>query len=72
MRHDTGLIRGDARFTQALRDGRETVFADQYMGMTPPFEVSDDRYRWLTRSLFIGRGRLAGRRRLEHRLYRVV
>lgn len=72
MRYDTGLIRGDERFTQALNDGRETAFADQYMYMTPQFEVSHDSYRWLTRSLFIGRGRLAGRRRLEYRLYRVV
>jgi hypothetical protein len=72
MRYDAGLIRGDERFTQALQDGRETAFADQYMCMTPQFEVGDDNYCWLTESLFVARGRLAGRRRIEYQLYRVV
>jgi len=72
MRYDTGLIRGDERFTRALRDGRETAFGDQYMCMTPQFEVGDDSYCWLTESLFVARGRLAGPRRIEYQLYRVV
>ena len=42
------------------------------MCMTPQFEVSNDSYDWLTQSLFIGRGRLAGPKRIEYELYRVV
>ena len=72
MRYDAALIRGDERFAQALQDGQQTGFDDQYTCMAPQFEVSDDRYRWLTESLFIARGRLAGPRRIEYRVYRVV
>jgi hypothetical protein len=59
-------------FTQALATGRETAFADQYMCMTPQFEVGDASYGWLSQSLFIGRGRLAGPNWIEYQLYRVV
>ena len=72
MRYDAALIRGDEEFSQALASGRETTFADQYMCMTPQFDVSNDTYGWLTQSLFIGRGRLAGPRQVEYELYRVV
>jgi Protein of unknown function (DUF3237) len=72
MCYNTGLIRGDERFTQALQDGQETAFADQYMCMTPQFEVGDGSYRWLTESLFVARGRIAGLRRIEYQLYRVL
>jgi hypothetical protein len=41
------------------------------MRMTPQFEVSSGSYAWLTQSLFVGRGRLAGLRRIEYELYRV-
>jgi hypothetical protein len=58
--------------TQMIKVAYEMTFADQYMRMTPQFEVGDDRYRWLTESLFVARGRLAGPRRIEYRLYRVV
>jgi Protein of unknown function (DUF3237) len=72
MRYDAGLIRGDEGFSRALDNGRETTFADQYMCMTPQFDVSNDSYAWLTQSLFIARGRLAGPNRIEYELYRVV
>jgi hypothetical protein len=49
-----------------------TSWADQYMCMTPQFDVSDDAYDWLTQNLFVGRGRLAGPGRIEYELYRVV
>lgn len=42
------------------------------MCMTPQFDVSDAAYDWLTQSLFIGRGRLAGPRRIEYEIYRVT
>ncbi len=71
MRYDVALIRGDERFAQALAAGAETGFADQYMCMAPQFDVSDDAYAWLTQSLFAGRGRLAGHRRIEYEVYQV-
>jgi hypothetical protein len=72
MRYDAALIRGGEKFSGALENGRETAFADQYMCMAPQFEVSSDAYTWLTQSLFIARGRLAGPRRIEFELYRIV
>jgi hypothetical protein len=56
----------------ALAHGRETAFADQYMCMAPRFEVSGDGYGWLTRSLFVARGRLTGPRRIEYSIHRVM
>jgi len=72
MRYDAAVIRGDEEFSRALESGRETTFADQYMCMTPQFDVSNDAYEWLTQYLFIGRGRLAGPKRIEYGLYRVT
>ena len=72
MRYDAAVIRGDEEFSRALASGRETTFADQYMCMTPQFDVSNDTCDWLTQNLFIGRGRLAGPKRIEYELYRVV
>jgi hypothetical protein len=72
MRYDAALIRGGEKFSGALENGRETAFADQYMCMVPQFDVSSDAYTWLTQSLFIARGRLAGPRRIEYELYRIV
>ena len=72
LRYDTGLIRGDGAFLDALRRGAETRPDDQYMFMVPQFEVGSDRYDWLTRSLFIAQGRLAGERLIEYDVHRVT
>lgn len=72
MRYDAALIRGDGQFSESLASGRETTFADQYMFMTPQFDVGHDSYGWLTQSLFIGRGRLAGPQWIEYEIYRAV
>jgi Protein of unknown function (DUF3237) len=71
MRYDA-LIRGDEEFTRAPASGRKTTFAEQYMRMTPQFDVSDNTYDWLTQTLFIGRGWFAGPKRVEYELYRVA
>ncbi|HEU5420600.1 MAG TPA: DUF3237 domain-containing protein [Streptosporangiaceae bacterium] len=72
MSYQVALIRGGESFVQALESGQGTSFTDQYMCMAPQFEVSSDEYAWLTRSLFIGRGRLAGPRRIEYEIHRVA
>ena len=72
MRYDVALIRGDEGFSRALAAGAQTGFGDQYMCMAPQFEVGDDAYAWLTQSLFIARGRLAGPKRIEYEVYRVA
>jgi hypothetical protein len=72
MRYDTAIIRGTETFTSALAAGRETGFADQYMCMVPEFEAASGDYAWLTRSLFVGRGRLAGPKQIEYQVHRVV
>ena len=72
LRYDTGLIRGDAAFLDALQRGAETRPDDQYMFMVPQFEVGSERYDWLTRSLFIAQGRLAGPKQIEYRVHRVT
>jgi len=63
LRYDTGLIRGDGKFLDALEHGEETGFGDQYMFMVPQFEVSGDRYDWLTRSMFLAQGAWSDRSR---------
>jgi hypothetical protein len=71
LRYETGLIRGDKKFLDALENGEETGFGDQYMFMVPQFEVASDRYDWLTQSLFLAQGRLAGPRQIEYAVHRV-
>lgn len=61
-----------ANISQLAEEGRETSFTDQYMCMAAQFEVSSADYGWLTRSLFAGRGRLAGPGRIEYEIYRIA
>ena len=72
LRYDTGLIRGDTKFLAALENGDETGFDDQYMFMAPQFEVAGEQYDWLTRSIFIAQGRLAGPKQIEYAVHRVA
>jgi hypothetical protein len=72
LHYDTALIRGNRVFLEALESGAETAFADQYMWMAPQFEVGSRDYDWLTQSLFIARGRLAGPRQIEYEIHRVI
>jgi hypothetical protein len=69
--YDNGLIRADDTFTAALAQGRETAFGDHYMHMVARFDTGTGRYAWLTRSLFIGAGRLAGPRTIEYAIHRL-
>jgi hypothetical protein len=69
--YDTALIRASDLFLAALREGTATAFDDKYMRMAARFETGDPRYRWLTESLFVGQGRLAGDHRIEYEICRV-
>ena len=72
LHYDTGLIRPSQTFLDALSAGAETSWADQYMRMVPEFDVGDESYAWLTQSLFVAEGRLAGAKQIEYRIYRVL
>jgi hypothetical protein len=41
------------------------------MRMVAQFDTGDERYSWLTRSLFIGEGRVAGHHRIEYVIHRL-
>jgi hypothetical protein len=70
--YDLAVIRSSGRFLSALSSGEATDFDDQYMRIAPRFEVSAGRYSWLTESLFLGRGRLAGALAIEYDIHRVL
>jgi hypothetical protein len=40
--------------------------------MVPQFEAATSDYAWLTRSLFVGRGRLAGPKQIEYQVHRIT
>lgn len=54
--YDAGLIRPSAAFLDALANGTETQWGDQYMRMVPEFEVGNDKYAWLNQSVLSRRG----------------
>lgn len=71
LRYDLGLIRDSATFLAALDTGDSTGYDDQYMRIAPQFDTGAAGYEWLTQSLFLGEGRLAGARQIEYAIYRV-
>lgn len=71
MRYDNAFIRESPAFLDALRTGGETSIDDQYMRMVANFDTGDERYTWLTSSLFIGEGRVAGDHRIEYTIWRL-
>jgi uncharacterized protein DUF3237 len=71
FRYDVAVIRSTERFLAALQSGEPTGFDDQYMRIAPQFDVGAERYAWLRESLFLGRGRVTGRRSIAYELYRV-
>lgn len=69
--HYTGLVQVTPAFTDAAESGGETQFGDQYTRMEMRFEAGVGRYAWLTQSLFVAEGRIAGVSEIEYRIYRV-
>lgn len=68
----TGLVEQTEAFIAAATADRETTWDQQYMRMVLQFETGDDRYSWLTQSIFIAQGRILGTGRVEYAVYRVT
>ena len=52
-----GILQLNEAMMNATASGAGTGFDDQYFRATPSFETGDERYRWLTQSAFLARGR---------------
>lgn len=63
-----GLLELNEAFTTATG---ETSFDDQYFRSVPVFETGDERYAWLTTSVFVGRGRKLADG-VEYEIFRVT
>ena len=59
----TGLVQATERFKQASESGGSTGYEDQYMRMVMFFDTGAVKYAWLTESVFIAEGRIAGKLR---------
>jgi hypothetical protein len=67
-----GLVQVTDTFQRAAAAGGETRFEDHYMRMIMWFDTGAEQYRWLTQSLFVAEGRIAGPSEIEYKIYRVV
>ena len=67
----TGLVKPDARFLQAARDGRETQFEDQYLVQLMRFDTGAQAYAWLAQNLYVAEGRLVGPAEIEYRIFQI-
>ena len=68
----TGLVEQTPAFMTAATEDRETSWEQQYMRMVLQFETGDDRYAWLTQSIFVAQGRILGTGRVEYAVFRVT
>lgn len=71
LTYDNALIRESDAFRDALANGTETTVDEQYMRMVAQFDTGDSQYAWLTQSLFLGAGRVAGDHEIEYLIYRL-
>jgi hypothetical protein len=67
-----GLIELNEPMLAALASGGDTGFDDQYFRITPRVETGDERYRWMTESVFVGRGRTTSGPGVAYEVFRVV
>jgi hypothetical protein len=67
-----GLIEMNANVQSAMESSGATEYGDHYFRTSPRFETGDERYSWLTQSVFVGEGRLYPGSGVEYRVYRVT
>jgi hypothetical protein len=67
-----GLVEVNDAMQRALAAGGDTGFDDQYFRITPRIETGDERYRWMTHSLFVGRGRTTSGPGVAYEVFRVT
>jgi hypothetical protein len=66
-----GLVEPGQAVIDALSGGGETGFDDQYWRVMIEIETPDERYRWLTQSALVGRGRVCRGPGVAYQVYRV-
>ena len=66
-----GVIEPSAAFLNAFATGGETSFDDQYWRVAITVETGDPRYVALTRSVLVGRGRVAGANTVAYQVFRI-
>ncbi len=66
-----GLLEMNEAAMTAVLTGTGTDYADQYFRVTPRFETGDERYQWLTQSVFLATGHMIPGG-VEYELYRVT
>lgn len=70
--YDNAIIKPSNIFLKALKEGKETNFEDQYMRMSPKFEVAESKYSWLEQNIFIGVGKLFGDKQIVYEIFMVL
>jgi hypothetical protein len=66
-----GLIEPTPTLIEAMRSGGTTDFEDHYWRASIDVETGDPRYRWLSQSALIGRGRLCRGPGVAYQVFRV-
>lgn len=67
-----GVLHMSEAVQGALGGGSPTEFDAEYFRTTPRFETGDERYAWLTESVFVAEGRAHPGPGVEYRVYRVM
>ena len=70
-----GLIQMNDAVQAAMAAGEGTEgtdFGDQYFYISSRFETGDERYGWLTQSVFVGQGRVYPGFGVEYNVHRLV
>jgi hypothetical protein len=68
----SGLLELSGMFTAAASARAATTYSDQYLRTAARFETGDERYQWLTRSLFVAEGRARAGGGVEYAVSRVA
>ena len=67
-----GMLELNDAVMGAVTAGAATEFEDQYFRTAPRFETGDERYLWLTQSVFVGVGHFLPGGVVEYDVYRVT